>query len=76
MDRNGGYPLCIYPHYLKTYFKMLKKLKQKICIYIFTCYIPTKSFHDKLMCCVTSVKKINFGPKNKAFHMIFLSFFT
>jgi hypothetical protein len=53
---------------------MLKKLKPKICTYIFMCYMLTKLFHDKSTCYVTCVKNIKFGAKNKAFDMIIFIF--
>jgi hypothetical protein len=34
-------------HYRKTYFKMSKKLEQKFCMYILTCYVCTQSFRRK-----------------------------
>jgi hypothetical protein len=40
-------------------------------MYIFTCYMHTKSLHDKLTCHVACVKKIKFSVKNKAFHVTF-----
>jgi hypothetical protein len=51
-----------------------KKMNQKIRTYIFTCYMPTKSFHDKSSI-VWRVNEKKFGAKNKAFHTIFFSFY-
>jgi hypothetical protein len=44
-------------------------------MYIFTCYILTKSFHEKSTCCVACVQKIKLGAENKAFHKINFLFF-
>jgi hypothetical protein len=69
----GEYALYI----LKYIFDIIlnvKKLKQKIGTYIFTCYMPTKLLHDKSTCHVVCVKKIKFGAKNKVFHMTIVLF--
>jgi hypothetical protein len=55
---------------------MLKKLKQKICVYISTCYVCTKSFHEKPTCHLSCVKKREFGAKNKAFYKTCFIFFA
>jgi hypothetical protein len=65
------------PYILKYIFDIfwdVKKLKQKIHTYIFTCYMPTKSLHDKSTYHVACVKKIKFGAKHKAFHMPIFDF--
>jgi hypothetical protein len=59
-----------------TNFRMLKNLKRKICTYIFTCYMPTKSFHGKSMCCVVCVKRQILVLKISHFTWQFLSFST
>jgi hypothetical protein len=56
----GAYALYILK-YIFDIFKNVKKMKQKIGTYIFTCYMPTKSLHDKSTCHVACVKKIKFG---------------
>jgi hypothetical protein len=61
-----AYASCILK-YIFDIFQNVKKLKQKIRTYIFTCYMPTKSLQDKLTCHVACMKKIKFGAKNKAF---------
>jgi hypothetical protein len=51
------------------YFEMLKKLKTKICAYIFTCFVRTKSFHKKKSTYLLSCeKKTKFDTKSKAFY--------
>jgi hypothetical protein len=45
-------------------------------MYILMCYMLTKSFHGKLMCRMTCVKKTKFDVKNKAFQMIIFFFVT
>jgi hypothetical protein len=52
---------------------MLKKFKRKFCTYAFTCYVCTKSFHEKPTCRL-AYKKTNFGAKNKTFMIFILSF--
>jgi hypothetical protein len=47
---------------------MLKKFKQKIRTYAFTCCVCTKWFHKKLTCRLAYVRKTNFGAKNKTFY--------
>jgi hypothetical protein len=49
-------------------------MNQKIHTYIFTCYMPIKSFHDKSSV-VQHVKEKKFSAKNKAFHTTFFSFY-
>jgi hypothetical protein len=43
-------------------------------MYIFMCYMPTKSLHDKSIYHVACVKKIKFGAKNKTFHITIFIF--
>jgi hypothetical protein len=52
---------------------MLKKFKQKIHTYIFTCCVCTKSFYEKPTCHLAYVKKINFDAKKKTlYHICFV----
>jgi hypothetical protein len=62
--------------YLKCIFDILKNLKEKINMYIFTCYVLRKSFHEKSTFYVACVKNIKLGGENKAFHKIDFLFFT
>jgi hypothetical protein len=45
-------------------------------MYIFTCYVPTKLFHEKSTCRVVYVKKTKSDDENKAFRKINFAFFT
>jgi hypothetical protein len=44
-------------------------------MYIFMCYMPTKSLHNKSTCHMVCAKKIKFNAKNKIFHMTIFVFF-
>jgi hypothetical protein len=55
---------------------MLKKSKQKMCTYVFTCYMRTKSCHEKLTFYLANVKKIKFGAKNNTFYGATFVFYT
>jgi hypothetical protein len=57
--------------YIFDKLRNVKKMNQKIRTYIFMCYMPTKSLHDKSSV-VRRVKEKKFGAKNKAFHTTFL----
>jgi hypothetical protein len=37
-------------------------------MYVFTCCVCTKSFHEKSTCRLAYVKWTNFGAKNKIFY--------
>jgi hypothetical protein len=57
-------------------FKKCQKIKQKVCSYMFTCYVHTKSFHEKSTCRLACAKNKN-GAKNKAFYgTCFIIFYT
>jgi hypothetical protein len=43
-------------------------------MYIFTCYVCTKLFHEKPTCHLAYVKKKKFGAKNKTFYDIYFVF--
>jgi hypothetical protein len=58
---------CIYSiNFLNAFFihfEMLKKFKLKVCACIFTCYVRTKSFHEKSTCSLGCVKKVKLCAK-------------
>jgi hypothetical protein len=53
---------------------MSKKIKRKIRTYVFTCCVCTKSFHEKLTCCLAYVKGQILVLKTKYFMVHVLSF--
>jgi hypothetical protein len=73
MSRVVFWLLGAYASYILKYI-FDKKLKPNICMYIFKCYMPIKSLHDKSTYHVACVKKIKFGAKNKTFHIIIFVF--
>jgi hypothetical protein len=45
-------------------------------MYVFTCYVCTKSFYEKLTCHLAYVKKTNFDAKKKILYHTCFVFFT
>jgi hypothetical protein len=86
INKNGaetpfGGPIVLLKAYasfiLKYIFDTLqnvKKLEEKNCAYIFTCYMPTKSSHNKSMCRVACVKRQILVLKIRHFTWQFFSF--
>jgi hypothetical protein len=73
-------PECICSFYLNVTFDIfwnVKKIQQQNRMYVFTCYVCTKSFHKKTTCRLAYVKRQILVLKTRHFIVLFiLSFYT